>query len=256
MRFWNDSGKPLAKRHIVLTRSRARWQVRALVALFAVAAIAGAVVLKPSTPDRPDPWDNFRRRIADRAQVDVFDDFSEGLDAWENADHGASTWSYDNTGFVTPGALSLLSRSLSFTDYDLDALVQIEAKGLGLVFRAAGPRDYQAVRLVVENSDRVPALVLERYAVLEGRAAQRVRLRYPARYLPGNLYTIHLQVRGDAFALYIQGQLVDFWSDARLKSGGVGLFCASGEHARVAWVRVSHNSDSVGRLCSLLSSVL
>jgi hypothetical protein len=243
-------------RRIVLTRSSAPWHLRVLVALLAAAAIAGAVVLTPSRRDKPDVWDSLRRSIADRAQVDLFDDFSGGLDAWENGDHGASTWSYDNNGFVNPGALSLLSESMPLTNYDVDALVQIEAKGLGLAFRATGPRDYQAARLIVETSERMPAVLLERYAVVAGKAAQRIRVRFPGRYQPDTLYRIHLQVRGDAFTLYIQGQLVDYWSDARLKSGGVGWFCSAGEHARVAWTRVSQNSDSVGKLCSLLSSLL
>ena len=70
------------------------------------------------------------------------------------------------------------------------------------------------------------------------------------------MYRVHLEVRGDAFSLYVQGNLMDYWSDSRLATGGVGLFCSKGEHARVAWVRVSHNTDSMGRMCSLLSSVL
>jgi hypothetical protein len=70
------------------------------------------------------------------------------------------------------------------------------------------------------------------------------------------MYRVHLEVRGDAFALYVQGNLVDFWSDSRVAAGGVGLFCSKGEHARVSWVRVSHNRDSLGRMCSALSSVL
>jgi hypothetical protein len=242
-------------RRIVLQRSAAPWQVRGLIALLAVAALAGAVVLKPSGAARPDAWASFRLSIAKRAQVELFDDFSTGLDGWEDGNHGASTWSYDNNGFVNPGAPSLLAHSRTLTDYDVDALVQIEAKGVGLVFRASGSRNYQAARLIVDNSNPVPGLMLERYAVLDGKASKPIRVRYPDRYRPDTLYRIHLKVQGDSFTLYLQGQLVDYWSDARLKSGGVGLFCASGERARVAWIRVSHNSDSMGRLCAMLASV-
>ena len=42
------------------------------------------------------------------------------------------------------------------------------------------------------------------------------------------MYRVHLEVRGDAFALYVQGNLMDYWSDARLGAGGVGLFCSPG----------------------------
>ena len=242
-------------RRIVFIRSGAPWQVRGVIALFAVAALGGAVALKPSRVNKPDVWTSFCESIAERAQVVVFDDFSAGLDGWEDGNHGASTWSYDNNGFVNPGALSLLARSLPMTDYDVDGLVQIEAKGVGFAFRALGARNYEAARLVVDNSNRVPTLVLEHYAVLDGKATRLVRVRYPDRYQPDMLYRLHLKVQENSFTLYLQGQLVDFWSDNRLKAGGVGLFCASGERARVAWIRVSHNSDSMGRFCALLASV-
>jgi hypothetical protein len=234
----------------------ARKQIAVLTALLAVAAIAGAVVLKPSGRSQPDVWAKFKQQVANRAQVDLFDDFSQGLDSWQSGGNIASTWSYDKNGFVNPGALSLFAPSMGLTNYDLDALFEIETKGVGLVFRAAGPRTYQAVRVLVEGSGPMPALVVERFHVADGKASRPVRTRYPLRFQADTLYRVHLQVRGDAFSLYLQGQLADFWSDNRLRSGGVGLFCSPGEHARVAWIRVSENTDSLGRMCSLLVSVL
>ncbi len=232
----------------------ARKQIAVVTVLLAVAAIAGAVVLTPSRRSKPDPWVKLKERVASRAQVDLFEDFSQGLDAWQSGENLASSWSYDKNGFVNPGALSLYAPSRGLTNYDLDALVQIETKGIGLVFRAAGPRTYQAVRVLAEGSGPMPSLVVERYCVLGGRASRPVRVRYPSRLQADTLYRVHLEVRADAFSLYIQGQLVDYWSDSRLRAGGVGLFCGPGEHARVAWIRVSHNTDSLGRICSLLAS--
>ena len=234
----------------------ARKQIAVVTVLLAVAAIAGAVVLTPSRRSKPDPWAKLKGQVANRAQVDLFDDFSAGLDNWQSGEELASTWSYDKNGFVNPGVLSLFGPSMHLTNYDLDALVQIETKGIGLVFRAAGPRTYQAVRVLVEGSGPLPALVTERYRVVAGQASRPVRTQYPSRFQGDTLYRVHLQVRGDEFSLYIQGQLVDYWSDNRLGAGGVGLFCGPGEHARVAWIRVSHNTDSMGRMCSLLASVL
>ncbi len=234
----------------------ARKQIAVLTVLLAVAAIGGAVVLTPSRRSQPDTWDKLKKQVATRAQVDLFDDFSAGLDNWHSGEDLASTWSYDKNGFVNPGVLSLFEPSMHLTNYNLDALVQIETKGVGLVFRAAGPRTYQAVRVLVEGSGPMPALMIERYSVVAGQASRPVRVRYPSRFQVDTLYRLQLQVRGDEFSLYIQGQLVDYWSDHRLGAGGVGLFCGPGEHARVAWIRVSHNSDSLGRMCSLLASVL
>jgi hypothetical protein len=234
----------------------ARKQIAVVAALLAVAAIGGAVVLKPSRHNRqPDAWAKLKQQLANRAQVDLFDDFSEGLDAWQGGEKISSSWSYDKNGFVNPGALSLFAPSMRLTDYDLDSLFEIESKGIGLVFRASGPQNYQAVRVLVEGSGQTPALVVERYQVAAGKVSRRVRTRYPSPFQADTLYRVHLQVRGNAFSFYMQGQLVDFWSDDGVKSGGVGLFCGPGEHARVAWIRVSQNTDSLGRMCSLLASV-
>jgi hypothetical protein len=244
------------ERSLVSTQAIARKHIAVVTALLAVAAIAGAVVLTPSRGSHPDPWAALRQRVANRAEVDLFDDFSAGLDSWERGENLASTWSYDKNGFVNPGTLSLLEPSMHLKNYDLDALLQIEAKGVGLVFRASSPRDYQAAKLVVEGSGPMPSLTLERYAVVSGKPSGPVRVRYPERFQSDTLYRVHLEVRGDSFSLYIQGNLVDYWTDALLTKGGIGLFCSPGERARVAWVRVSHNTDSVGRICSLLSSML
>lgn len=233
-----------------------RKHIAVITALLAVAAIAGAVVLTPTHRARPDVWELLRQNISKRAQVDLFDDFSQGLDAWENGGGLAATWSYDKNGFVNPGALSFFGPSMDLTNYDLDAMVQIEAKGLGLVFRAASPQSYQVARLIVEGAGPMPALALERYAVIAGHASRPVLTRYPGHFQSDALHHLHLEIRGDAFSFYIQGNLIDYWSDHRLSAGGVGLFCSAGERARVAWVRVTHNTDVLGRMCSLLSSVL
>jgi hypothetical protein len=227
-----------------------------LAPLLAVAAMASAFVLTPSHRNKADVLEKLRQSVSKRAQVDLFDDFSAGLDAWEMGENQASAWSYDKNGFVSVGALSLFEPTLQLTNYDLDALVQIESKGLGLVFRAASSQSYQVARLIVEGSGPMPSLAVQRYAVTSGHASHSVLTRYPTHFQSDTLYTVHLEVRGDTFSLYIQGNLIDSWSDPRLSSGGVGLFCSPGEHARVAWVRVSHNTDSLGRMCSWLSSVL
>jgi hypothetical protein len=235
----------------------ARKQIAVVTALLAVAAIAGAVVLTPSRrSNQPDPWSKIKQQLRQRAQLVLFDDFSSGLDAWQSDENIASTWSYDKNGFVTPGALSLFAPSMHLRNYDLDTVLEIESKGVGIVFRAQDPRTYQAVRIRLQGSGPASAVVVERYSVARGRASRPVRVRYPAPFQADALYRIHLQVRDDAFSLYMQGQLVDYWSDSRLSSGGVGLFCGPGEHARVAWIRVSQNTDQLGRMCSFLASVL
>jgi len=233
-----------------------RNHIAVIAALLAVAAIAGAVVLTPPHHARRGMREILHQRLSERAEVDLFDDFSQGLDDWQTRRNLASTWSYDRNGFVNLGALSFFEPSMHLQDYDVDALVQVEARGLGIVFRAASGQNYQVAKLVVEGSGPMATLELERYAVLLGQAARPVFTRYPGRFESGKMNRVHLEVRGHSFSLYIDGKLVDFWSDTRSFAGGVGLFCSPGERARVAWLRVSHNTDSVGRICSFLDAML
>jgi hypothetical protein len=60
-------------------------------------------------------------------------------------------------------------------------------------------------------------------------------------------------VEGEHFSVSINGQLVDAWSDNRLKSGGVGLFAAKGDGAHVRSVHVVDHEDFLGWLCSQVS---
>jgi hypothetical protein len=243
-RFWT---------YLRLNPDYMRRQFLLLGILFALTAIAGAVVLKPSH-QKPDSWANFKKDISKRAKVDVFDDFQGGLDSWESIDN-AATWSYDNGGLVIPGKPAVLSPSIPLTDYDFDSVAQVVSKGLGLVFRASGPRRYQVAKLMVAGTGAMPPMVVERYAVIDGQESPHTRVRCPATFQKDTLYQIHLEVRGDSFTLYIAGHLIDTWSDRRTPSGGVGFFCANGDRARVAWVRVLNNNDATGRVCAFAASL-
>ena len=231
-----------------------RRQLLTIGILLALTAIAGAVVLKPSH-QKPDSWDSLKKDLVKRAQVDLFDDFQAGLDSWESVEN-LSTWSYDRGGMAIPGKLALLTPSVHMSDYDADAVVQVINRGLGVVFRASGARNYQVAKLLMNGGGPMPPLTLERYAVIGGKESRRVRVHCPGTFQKDTMYHIRLHVSGDNFTLYIQGQLIDSWSDSRTKSGGVGFFCSRGERARLAWVRVMHNADLTGRLCAFMSSLM
>jgi hypothetical protein len=229
--------------------------IAALAALMAVTVIAGAVALKQPRGLSTDAWENLRAGVSGRAEVNIYDDFRQGLGGWQA--HGTPAgWSYNQNGFVNVGSLSLFGPTRGLTDYDLDTLVEIETKGVGIAFRAASLQSYQAVTLTIHGSGPQRSLEVGRYAVIAGRASHPVVVRFPTGFQVDTLYRVHVAARGDAFALYVQGNLVDSWTDPQLPFGGVGLFCSPGEHGRVAWVRVSRNVGLVGRLCSLLSSTV
>lgn len=230
--------------------------VPVITALLGAVAIAASFAFAPSHQIKPDFLDHWRQQIQERAQVDLFDDFSHGLDAWQGAEKSVATWSYDKSGLVTPGSLLLFEPSRRFSDYDVDALVQVQAKALGFAFRAVSDHSYQVAKLTIEGSGPMNSLAVVRYAVIADRPSRPVVTRYPLKFQTGTFYQVHLEVHGDTFLLYVQGKLIDYWSDSELPVGGIGLFCSPGERASVAWIRVSHNKDFEGRLCSWLSSML
>jgi hypothetical protein len=67
------------------------------------------------------------------------------------------------------------------------------------------------------------------------------------------LYDVLVTAQGDSYTITINGQLVDTWSDNRLKSGGVGLFAEKGEISQVRSVHVTENEDFLGWVCSQVS---
>ena len=226
-------------------------------ALITSILVFSAAALLTTSPQGNATSSGIRNTIKNRAQIAVFDDFRSGLDRWQSSAKIGSAWSYDQTGFALPGNLSLLTPSMGLTDYDFDTVVQIESAGLGLAFRAAGPDTYQAVKLIIEDpSDHMPSIVVERYAVIKGKESARAVDFSPLRLPKDTLYRVHLHVRGDSFTLYVQDHLIAFWSDARLRSGGVGFFCNKSERARIGWVRVSQNADMTGKVCAILAPLV
>jgi hypothetical protein len=195
---------------------------------------------------------DLRQSVLQRAAIDLNDDFRSGLDDWETG-HGARAWSYDESGFAMPLHLALYRPSLDLTDYRLEFLGQLEKRGMGWVVRAKDSDDYEAVRLVVTRPGPLPLVNLIHYAVIGGRQLDRVEKPLPLTIRTDMMFRARMDVQGDDFALIIQGQIVDFWSDGRLKRGGVGFFCQKGEVARLRWVEVSHHYDMLGKLCAYLT---
>ena len=92
-----------------------------------------------------------------------------------------------------------------------------------------------------------------RYAVIHGVAQDRADTVALINAREDMLYRVRVDIHGDIFALTVQGQLVDSWTEPRLRKGGVGFFTARGEASRLRWVQVTHQYDMLGRLCAYLA---
>ena len=67
------------------------------------------------------------------------------------------------------------------------------------------------------------------------------------------IYRVTEVVEGDRFSTFVNGQMVDSWSDPRLQTGGVGFYADKGEVSRLRWLQIVDRDDFVGWLCSQVS---
>jgi len=200
-----------------------------------------------------DRWNTLNKNILDRAAIAYTDDFRSGLDSWESRYNLTTRWSYDASGFVQPGPLAVFRPTVELTDYRFEFLGEIDQKGMGCAFRASNLDNYYAVKFLVVRPGPLPEVHVVRYAVIGGKEGARVEKPLPFIARADMLYRIRVDVSGSDFAIRAQDQIVDFWSDDRIPRGGVGLFCGRGEKARVRWLEVSHQYDTLGRLCAYLA---
>ncbi|MSV36188.1 MAG: hypothetical protein EXQ47_11425 [Bryobacterales bacterium] len=198
-------------------------------------------------------WMNVRRTVASRAGVALNEEFRSGLDDWQSKGGVATAWSFDSTGFVRPGSLALYRPSMGLTNYELQFLGLIDQRAMSWVVRAADFDNYYVVKLVVVKPGPMPTMGITRYAVINGKAQDRVDTVARINARTDTLYQVSMNVNDDTFLLTLQGIVVDYWTDARLKNGGVGFFSTRGEDSRVRWVQVTHQYDMLGRLCAYLA---
>ncbi len=128
-----------------------------------------------------------------------------------------------------------------------------EKKALSWVLRAKDFDNYYVVKLMITKPGPVPEISLTRYAVINGKPMDREDTKVFLDARGDSLYRVVVNVRNDDFTVFVQGQMVDTWSDSRLGRGGIGFFTSRGEQSRVRWVQVTHQYDMIGRLCAYLA---
>lgn len=138
-------------------------------------------------------------------------------------------------------------------DYSLEFLGQIGRRSLNWVFRAKDFRNYYAMRLVLTKPGPLPQASIVRYAVIDGKEGPAKTLPLPMPIKGDTLYRVRMEVKGDTFTTYVQGQVVDNFTDDRLATGGIGFFTPPGDRTLLRWVEVSYQYDFLGRLCALVA---
>jgi hypothetical protein len=110
------------------------------------------------------------------------------------------------------------------------------------------------MKLVASNNGPAAVYSIVRYAVIDGHQRMKIQLPLPMAASSKTMLRVRQEIRGAQFTTYLDGRLVDTWSDRTLTRGGIGFFADPGEAAYIRWVDVAHNDDALGRLCSYMAA--
>lgn len=136
--------------------------------------------------------------------------------------------------------ISIYRPSMTMPDYRLEFRGQIERKAMGWIFRASNPKNYYVMKLEILKPGPAPIVALVKYAVIEGKETTHTQVMLPFEVKADTVYQVRLDVKGDKFTTYVQGKLVDHWSDDRVKLGGTGFYNEPGERAQIKSSQVSY----------------
>jgi hypothetical protein len=127
--------------------------------------------------------------------------------------------------------ISILRSSQTFTDYRIEMQGQIETKAIGWVFRASDPKNFYVAKLEIVKPGLEPSVALVRFGVINGEEQVHAQIPLPMKVRRDTMYKIRFDAVGDHFITYVQDVKVDEWTDAQVRTGGVGLYSERGEVA-------------------------
>jgi hypothetical protein len=134
--------------------------------------------------------------------------------------------------------ISMYRPSENVPDYRIEFQGQIENRSIGWIYRAASPANYYASRIAMTKSGLNPTVVVTHFAVINGQESERSEKPLPFEARLDTLYKVRTDVYGSQFKTYLQGQLVDSWTDDRLKSGAFGLLSERSDRTQVRLVQL------------------
>jgi hypothetical protein len=244
-----QAGKPP-----IFIRRPAVWFALCIAVVPLMAVTRAHSPARDATNKEPALWPSILQAVRGRATVDLTEDFGDDLQRWAGPSGLPQNWSRDSAGSVRPGELGLYIKSIPLSDYRMEFRGLIDRKSLSFVYRAVDFDNYYAASLTEASAGPIPEVALERYAVIDGKAGPRTRVRLPFTVRADTLYRVQVEAQGNRFATFVNDQFVDSFTDNRLPSGGVGFFSASDESARICWLRIVDRDDSLGKLCSFFTS--
>ncbi len=186
-----------------------------------------------------------------RASISLREDFRMDLRNWQAPVESFRTDWQQVGRAVKVGDLRLWKPTLPLGDYNMEFAAQIENRALGWAFRASDHKNYYATKISISGTKTSPRTEIIRYVVLGGSHQSKVQLPIPLDVVSDMVYDVKVRVRGDRFMTMVNGQVVDSWTDQRLKRGGVGFFNDPGEKSNLLWVAVAERESFLQRFLSL-----
>jgi len=145
-------------------------------------------------------------------------------------------WASDAGGSRRGRQLTIYRPSTNLSSYQVQFTGQIETRALGWVVRATDTKNYYGMK--IEN-DKPGSVRYTRFAVVNGRESSLVQKQLSIQARTDTSYTVKLEARGPRFAVYVQGEPVELWTDVRLKTGAFGFMNEKQESGRTSSVGFS-----------------
>jgi len=133
------------------------------------------------------------------------------------------------------GNVAIYRPSLGKADYRLQFCWTVNPSGVAWVFRFKDADNYDGVRVRPAGTQ---ALAVEHYAVNNGVLRSRTAKLATLVSRDGSV-AIRMEAVGSQFKIFLNGNAVSQWSDARLTAGGLGFIDSDSVHNDVHSVRIS-----------------
>jgi hypothetical protein len=222
---------------------------------------SGGVVAPVAPLNYSAPADGLRSSLyrvfpGGRPSLSMKEDFKLDLRNWQSrGELSLGDW-HQSGSAVKIGQLRLWKPTLPLANYNMNFGAQIDQRAVSWAVRAADHGHYYATKLNIDPAGVViagkvlPRAEIVRYAVLGGRQSGKIQMPIPINIERGKVYEIAIRVSGNRFITAINGQVVDTWSDERLRRGGVGFFSDPGEKATLHWVNINEREGFLQKFLS------
>ncbi len=223
-----------------------------------VAALVGVLIwtVGLSGPGTESAFAKVSRPLSDRAAFNWEAQLSGALADWTDP----SAFQPVEPGVVRVRGLTLHRKTVTFANYEMSFVAQVNGRAIGWVIRAADTENYYVFKLIPRGSRSGPKwqFDLARYLVLRGRAPAGSTVNTVPLTIEvpeSKQVLISVRVTDEQVYTLINDYGVDTWKHPQnyfhkpqLKTGGLGFVAEPGDSFLVRSLTVSGNEDLLGRL--------